>query len=183
MASPWKFLARLVPRREQKQVDSAAKNVKPDVLAIAGPTEISVEDSLDIVHKPSKHLQSANRSEAVSIDPDTEEGGDVSFDIAKSDEAKQPQTSEPAPSDVDHPLVHARLEGDESAKVVPVQRRTRGRNDDPSTTLSQVSPTALSVSDAMRSLDQDIGVLRVQLASRLRLQNAQLKRMLERFER
>ncbi|CDZ31225.1 Hypothetical protein, partial CDS, partial [Neorhizobium galegae bv. officinalis] len=40
MASPWKLLARLVsPRRQQTQEHGSTDDVKPELLAIAKPTE------------------------------------------------------------------------------------------------------------------------------------------------
>ncbi|CAN7550107.1 hypothetical protein LJR255_003911 [Pararhizobium sp. LjRoot255] len=46
----------------------------------------------------------------------------------------------------------------------------------------QPSPGVPTVSDDAISLDEEIRLLRDQLARKLQLQNAQLKRMLERFE-
>lgn len=47
----------------------------------------------------------------------------------------------------------------------------------------QSSADVPTVSDDTVSLDEEIRVLRQQLAKKLQQQNAQLKRMLERFER
>ena len=46
-----------------------------------------------------------------------------------------------------------------------------------------VAPPVLSVSDEVVSLDDEITALRKQLAQKLKLQNSQLKKMLERFDR
>jgi hypothetical protein len=48
--------------------------------------------------------------------------------------------------------------------------------------VSQTAPAGPTISDEM-SLDLEISALRDQLASKLRLQNKQLKQMLARFER
>jgi hypothetical protein len=48
---------------------------------------------------------------------------------------------------------------------------------------TQVPPDVSIPSDYTLSLDDEIRVLRRQLAEKLRLQNAQLRKMLERFER
>jgi hypothetical protein len=49
--------------------------------------------------------------------------------------------------------------------------------------VDKVSQGARSRSDDTISLDDEIKVLREQLAIKLKIQNAQLKKMLERFER
>ncbi|CDZ64952.1 Hypothetical protein, partial CDS, partial [Neorhizobium galegae bv. orientalis] len=75
MASPWKLLARLVsPRRQQRQEQGLTDDVKPDVLAIAKPTETVADNGLNAADppvdvKPALHEQ----SEAVSADPDHSE--------------------------------------------------------------------------------------------------------------
>jgi hypothetical protein len=46
MASPWKFLSRLMPRRREPKQDAEVADVKPDVLALSGPVETVAEQSL-----------------------------------------------------------------------------------------------------------------------------------------
>lgn len=54
MASPWKFLVRLVsPRRLEKQDGGAIKDGKPDVAAMAEPTETPVKENVKLADQPS----------------------------------------------------------------------------------------------------------------------------------
>jgi hypothetical protein len=65
-------------------------------------------------------------------------------------------------------------------------RKQRGRSKTSEAVVAETSypaPTAEVVADGTLSLDAEIRVLKGQLASKLRTQNAQLKKMLERFER
>lgn len=182
MASPWKFLARLVSsRRQPKQDDSATEAVKPDVLAIAGPTETTAEESRHIAdHLAGEQPRHVDRSDAVPIAP-------APSDQTRSDAAGSMENDsdklEPASGPVlpDVGVIVAKVE--KTAKATRPERRTRAKKVEAATVVFQVSPVAASVSDEMVSLDEEIAMLRTRLGNKLRLQNAQLKRMLARFER
>ncbi|MGO6667010.1 hypothetical protein ACCS43_16780, partial [Rhizobium ruizarguesonis] len=75
----------------------------------------------------------------------------------------------PKPSQIDEGAARKRSRQVKKAKVDDV--------------VSQPSPHVRIMSDDAISLDGEIRLLRDQLARKLRLQNAQLKRMLDRFER
>jgi hypothetical protein len=62
-------------------------------------------------------------------------------------------------------------------------QRPRAKKPEPVVVTAQVSLGVDTASDDTISLDEEIRVLRGQLAAKLQLQNAQLKKMLERFER
>lgn len=182
MASPWKFLASLVsPRRQPKQDDSAIEAVKPDVLAIAGLTETTVEASRHIAdHLAVEQPQPVDRSDAVAIAPEpSDDTRNDTAGVLENDSDKLEQ----APGTV-LPDVGAIVEKvEETAEAKRPERKTRAKKIEAAAVVFQVSPVAASVSDEMASLDEEIAALRTQLASKLRLQNAQLKRMLARFER
>jgi hypothetical protein len=181
MASPWKFLAGLVsPRREPKKDDSAIEAVKPDVLAIAGPTETTVEESRHSAdHRAGEQPEPVDRSDAAPIapEPSDQTRRDV-VGIVEHDNGKLEPGSGTVLPDVGVPV--AKLE---AAKAMRHKRRTRGQKVEAAAVVLQVSPVTASVSDGMVSLDEEIAMLRTQLAGKLRLQNAQLKKMLARFER
>ena len=66
MASPWKFLARLVsPRRQQGQENGSADDVTPDHSAIAKPAEISADKTLASTDQPAGE-ELTQRSEPVA---------------------------------------------------------------------------------------------------------------------
>lgn len=182
MASPWKFLARLVsPRRQPKQDDSAIEAVKPDVLAIAGPTETTVEESRHIVdHLAGEQSLSIDRSVAVPTEPEqSDEARGDAVGIVEDDSDTLEAASSTALPDVG--VIVAKVV--ETAEAKRPERRTRTKKVETAAVVLQVSPVAASLSDEIVSLDEEIAALRTQLASKLRLQNAQLKRMLARFER
>lgn len=178
MASPWKFLASLVsPRRQPKQDDSTIEAVKPDILAISGPPEATVEESRHSAdYLPGEQPQPADRSDAVPAKPEPSDQTrrDV-VGIVEHDNVKVEPGSGTVLPDV----------GVLAAKVKETAKATRPRVQkvEAAAVVLQVSSVTASGSDGMVSLDEEIAVLRIQLAGKLRLQNAQLKKMLARFER
>jgi hypothetical protein len=189
MASPWKFLSRLVsPKRGQKQDDVAIDEAKPDVLAIAGPTETPTEESLNSADQPADTGPTqSNSSDPVSADtaPLDEAESEV-HDTAESVSADVAAADGLAPSDETDIAVVA---APNALKLEPAvegtaRKQTSGnKKTEAAVVVAQVSAATQTVSDTTMSLDDEIRVLRAQLASKLRTQNAQLKKMLERFER
>jgi len=182
MASPWKFLTGLVSsRRQPKPDDRAIEDVKPDVLAIAGPTETTVEESLGIADQPAaEQPQPVEQSDAVAIEPEpSDDSRSDAAVIVENDSDKLEPGSGTVLADVGAFVE----EVEETAEAARPARRPRAKKVEASAVVLQVSPAAASASDEMVSLDEEIAVLRTQLAGKLRLQNAQLKRMLARFER
>ena len=69
MASPWKFLARLVsPRRQQRPENGSADDVTPELLAIVTPSEIPASEggvnaaSVGLPRRRRKSAESRNAS-------------------------------------------------------------------------------------------------------------------------
>ncbi|MBY4592186.1 MULTISPECIES: hypothetical protein [Rhizobium] len=180
MASPWKLLAGLVSRRrQQKQEHGSTDDVKPDASAITEPTETAANNRLanekPVIHKA---------REAVSAEPDHAEGAASSVhDTTDGESATLAKVVDPALSNQADVAAHA------APKALPVGEgptRKRGRGSKKAKTITVVvspSPGVTAVADDAVSLDGEIRLLRDQLATKLRLQNAQLKRMLDRFER
>ncbi len=183
MASPWKFLARLVsPRRQQGQEHDVADEVTPDDPAIAKSPEISADETLASADQPTgeeppPHSQAVATSAATQhSDPATSAPGTADVEGTTFGEAADPVWPESADT------------ADRGAKPAPLRQsvepgRRRRKKVDVLDVVPQSSADAPAVSDDTLSLDEEIRVLREQLASKLQLQNAQLKRMLERFER
>jgi hypothetical protein len=188
MASPWKLLAGLVSRqRQQKQEHGSTDDVKPDVSAIAEPTEAAAADNRSKAadraanEKPVTHEQ----HEAVSVDlpRHAEEAANSVDDTADVESATLEKAVDPGLSNEADVAAHA------SPKALPVgdgPTRKRSRRNKKTKTIAVVlppSPGVAAISDDAVSLDGEIRLLRDQLATKLRLQNAQLKKMLDRFER
>ncbi|MBB2671422.1 UNVERIFIED_ORG: hypothetical protein GGE44_000973 [Rhizobium esperanzae] len=171
MASPWKFLARLIsPGREQKTENFSASEATPDASATAGLSE-SVNGA-DRRASAETHRQAV----AVSAQPVPEKTEDDHSDEidrqGKSEGAAAPALS--GGIDIDVTAARGVTELKRAVEVAPRKQQSRGRK---AGVISHVSHA-----DEM-SLDEEIRVLRGQLAVKLKLQNAQLRKMLERFER
>ncbi|XKM43038.1 hypothetical protein A4U53_035195 (plasmid) [Rhizobium ruizarguesonis] len=181
MASPWKLLARLVsPRRQQRQEHGSTVDVKPDVLAIAKPTETAANNESDAIDRPADEkpvLQ--GYSAAVSVAPDhAEEAASSVDDTTFVESSSFEKAADPVSSNGDI-AAHAAQKPSQIDKGAARKRSRQAKK----AVDSQPSRRGSIVSDDAISLDGEIRLLRDQLARKLRLQNAQLKRMLDRFER
>lgn len=163
MASPWKFLARLVsPRRQQTQGNDSIEDVSPGVLPIAGSPE-----------RPQPFDESAALSSARG--PSKKEASDFHTTLER-DSAQVVENSGVS-------LAYGPPEVKEIVGAASVKRRRRAGRGKTVVAVSQTHPSARTLSDDLTALDEEIRILRGQLASKLRLQNVQLRKMLERFER
>ncbi|NKL12569.1 hypothetical protein GFL78_11335 [Rhizobium leguminosarum bv. viciae] len=186
MASPWKLLARLVsPRRQQRQEHGSTDDVKPDVSAIAKPTETADNNELDAAGRLADEKPVAShQSDAVSADPDHSEDAASSVDDTTDVEsATLEKADDPVSFDDADTAAH---DAPKPSQIDEGAARKRSRRDKKAEAIAVVLPPssrAPAVSGDAISLDEEIRVLREQLARKLQTQNAQLKRMLERFER
>ncbi|QKK28007.1 hypothetical protein [Rhizobium hidalgonense] len=186
MASPWKFLARLVsPRRQQKQEHGSTDDVKPDVSAIAELTEAPAGSRLKAVDRAANERPFIHEErEAASVDPHhAEEAVSIVDDTADVESAKPVEAADPALSNEADTAAHA---APKAFRVGEGQTRKRGMRGKKPKTIAVVvppSPSAPTAFDDVINLDEEVRLLRDQLARKLQMQNAQLKKMLERFER
>lgn len=186
MASPWKLLARLVsPRRQQRQEHGSTEDVKPDLLAIANLTETTADNGLNTAAPPVDENPVADeQSEAVSADTDhSDETAHSIHGTADSEDARPAEAADPALSDEPGPLAGEAPKPSQTGEGATRKRRKLAKSAEPVHAVALSSPAAPTVSDDAISLDEEINVLRNQLARKLQLQNAQLRRMLQRFER
>jgi len=187
MASPWKFLSRLVPRRrEPKQDDAEVAGGKPDVLALPGPAETAAEESPSVSSaRTAAELPPTDRSDPVSVEPPTIASAASGADDMPANVVADVVAGDLTPSDLPDIAVipfpnAANLQVRGQTK--PRKQMGRARKPKPVET-APVPPDQSSPLDDPLSLDEEIRVLRGQLAEKLRLQNAQLRKMLWRFER
>lgn len=186
MASPWKLLARLVsPRRQQRQEHGSTDDVKPDLLAIAKPTETATDDGLSTADAPSDEKPVGDdRPEAVpAISNRSDETANSIQGKADVEDAKPVEATDPALSDDVAPLAREAREPSQAGKGGTPKRSRRNKAVARSEAVPPIPSGVPAVSDERISLDEEIRLLREELSRKLRLQNAQLKRMLERFER
>ncbi|CAN7587840.1 hypothetical protein LJR235_004217 [Pararhizobium sp. LjRoot235] len=183
MASPWKLLARLVsPRRQQRQEHGSTDDVKPDVLAIARPTETAADKGLNAAGRPADEKPVPHdQMEAVPADPD--HFGKTASGVhgtANIEGARSVAAADQASPDDAHTAAHDAPKSLATGEGATRKRSKRGKKAERGEVVPQ--PSVPTVSDDAISLDEEIRLLRDQLARKLQLQNAQLKRMLERFE-
>lgn len=185
MASPWKFLSRLVsPRRQKGQGDEQVDDVNPDEPGIASSATLLDSASLDPVDPPgarsSRPLDPTNGPAAQHGAPG--QAVDHHQDTVETDGPKVDDVSRPIlPGTVGTPAYGA-SNVKETSEAAPPKRKRRTRTIEPVLAPSKAPPVAMAASDDETSLDDEIRALRGQLVRKLRLQNAQLKKMLERFE-
>ena len=183
MASPWRFLTRLVlPRRQERQEDGSIDDVKA-VKAIAKTTETTADKELNAADPPIDEKPVAHdQSEAVSADPDrsaaTASGIDAATDMAAATFLKASVSALSDEANMVRRVARKHLRIGEAATR---KRSKRGKNAEIIKTVPP--PSRIAVADDEVALDEEIRLLRDQLARKLHLQNAQLKRMLDRFER
>ncbi|MDX0680128.1 hypothetical protein GOD67_06960 [Sinorhizobium medicae] len=202
MKAPWKSLAQLTSRRPSAKAQESSLGNDTDPKAHGG----EVEHTSALPPNSTVAASPPAREEDVSVDQ-----GSVAFghsdetigDDVVSQALKPPIAAEKAQTPARHEADHS---GVEAYSLVPqsaastkleskprIKRRDRGkRGNFGVATQRAVAPKyhqSLPPSsssdlffDEVASLDEDIKMLRSQLAQKLHLQNVQLKKMLERFE-
>jgi hypothetical protein len=185
MASPWKLLVRLVsPRRQQRQEHGSTDDVKPDLLAIANLTETAADNGLNTAAPPVDAKPLADeQSQAVSADPDhSDETSSGIHGTAEIEGTRPAEAADPALSDEPGTVARDAPIPSQTGEGITRKRKKLTKSAEPVEAGLPPSAAAPSVSDDTISLDEEIKVLRSQLARKLQLQNAQLRRMLQRFE-
>ena len=142
MASPWKFLARLVStRREQKRDNGLIGDMKPEVLAIAGPYEAPAEEN-SAGRTAGDELPRHDQSNPVSTKPaPSEEAGSDVHDRVDSESAKVVEAADPAVSDDADIVVipaHNVAKLEPTAEAALRSQRNRGKKAETIVVVSQV---------------------------------------------
>ncbi|MBB6510515.1 hypothetical protein F4695_003906 [Rhizobium soli] len=186
MASPWKFLSRLVPRRRESKQDAVVADAKPNVLALSGPVVTVAGESL----ATTSALGDTELSPSAVSDPDLEEPTPVESAVSRADDGAGTVVADvvvgdTAPSALpDTVVIPSPDAANLQLRVESKPRKQMGRARKPELVdTTQVLPDVSIPSDDTLSLDDEIRLLRGKLVGKLRLQNAQLRKMLERFER
>ncbi|TCU38027.1 hypothetical protein EV129_105346 [Rhizobium azibense] len=198
MKTPWKFLAQLASRR--RPIETPESSVGDDADRVAGESGIrqtsalssnSTEVSGGADHDDNPAVDPLARP--TSAEPDSDLNGPPSVSRPRDGEGVQ----SPARHETSRSLGDTSVqEGRPSGKSPQTPRTKRlGRTKTPradlvskSTAVARSDQGAQSSSrrdgffDEVTSLDEEIRQLRSQLAHKLRLQNVQLEKMLERFD-
>jgi len=192
MASPWKFLERLTSRWQERKETPDGRTT--DVTSGEGTSPEPVEAATDNTQSSSDRLvegepQPADQSDAGIAVPEhsakagSRVQGRVDLESAKLVDAAGPALSDGA--DFTATPIHQALTLPSSKKRPSgKQRQSQEASVAKSVEVVIEIPTSVpTFSDEVESLDAEIRLLRDQLARKLQLQNAQLRMMLERFER
>jgi len=198
MKSPWKFLAQLTSRR---------RSVKAQASSIGNDTDAKDLES-EAEHRSAPPPSSTVAASPPAQDEDVSvDQGAVASDKAKGDDDVAQALK--SPIDVEEAQTTARHEADQGTEAdssVPkgsasatsqskprIKRPERGKRTNAHVaaksavapkrhqSLQPSSPRDLFYHE-VATLDDEIKMLRTQLAQKLHLQNVQLKKMLERFE-
>jgi hypothetical protein len=176
MASPLNFLRRLVSRGGERKQDADKGNAStPDDLAIAAPAEALAEED-------SGHAEQAVSVQTAPVD----EAETEIYGTADGVRATIPAFGGSASADETDIAVTTANDATEfppAVEGVTRKRRAHGKNTKPVVVPTEVSQAPRTASDNTMSLDEEIRMLRGQLAIKLQMQNAQLRKMLERFQR
>lgn len=199
MKSPWKFLAQLTSRRPSGEAQESSIEIDADSKALESEVE----------HRSALPPRS---TAAAGLPADDEDGsvdqGSVASDKTKADDdsaqalkppidaegARTTERNEAGQSDAEANSLVAESPASAKSQSKPrLKRRERGRRANARVAAqSAVAPKhhqslqPSSSSDLffheVATLDEEIKMLRSQLAQKLHLQNVQLKKMLERFD-
>jgi hypothetical protein len=187
MKPPWKYLTRLVSRRRPDDEPDQTSDRKAAVPEIPSALAASVALPEVAPALPAGEDGTVSNPLETTIAVKSDEVAQLSPPSAVAPVAEQQQ-----PGSVTEPA--SRDDGKSSAQR-PIKARAGRKasvdtlSKDPVVAaveepVSEVpSPSANPFFDEASSLDTDIRQLKDQLAGKLRLQNAQLRKMLERFER
>ncbi|MDX0518117.1 hypothetical protein GOD47_26715 [Sinorhizobium medicae] len=199
MKAPWKYLARLTSRRPSAEVQEspAGKDTAPKTLESEGEHTSALPPNSTAGVSPPAHEEDLSADQGSVASDKVKADDDVTTHALKPPiDAEEAQT--PTRDEVDH-------RGPEAFSTVPkstantksqskprIKRRGRGKRANGHVaaqsvvapkhhqSLPPLSPRELFFHDAA-TLDEEIKILRTELAQKLHLQNDQLKKMLERF--
>ena len=187
MKSPWKFLAQLTSRGRVAETPAAPSENDAETTAIE--SEAQQVSPLPVNSTEASDRPDHGETPAVALDatPTVSLSGDV-------EEVQVPARDEVSQSSAEAPALVPQNERSKQSQRAPQPKRparakrTRvdvvAQNTVPSNkaqTAQSPSPRETLLDEAV-SLDEEITQLRRQLAQKLDLQNAQLKKLLQRFD-
>lgn len=178
MKTPWRFLADLTSRRRPAKVQENSTGHD------AEPTESEANPAPAVASDAAEAPGATGR--------DTLDRPAASKEVEAVHDAGEAQTPDlddtnPSPVETDAPATTAKPQRKPPAKRQGSAKRTAAdvaaKNTAAQERSAQASPSRDPFFDEVASLDEDIRKLRSELAQKLHRQNAQLKKMLERFDR
>lgn len=195
MRTPWRMLADLVWGKSSK--DETEPQTNADEATPPGAAANKTTASASAATSPLENAVATSAESEIALEIDAavntatvDDGGTVAattpidepVSFEKKAELASPSTASEKPNKA---TAHRRvLEAPAAVKAKRiVARREEQKNSRPAAeALREVSPEPKSQSDEMSDLDRDIEELRKQLAEKLKLQNAQLRKLIDRYE-
>lgn len=183
MKSPWKFLVRLASRGSVAEESASTREIDTDKPNAPSPTPIQPDD---VAPQPIDSVEAESSEVGSDLGAVTVETAVIEVDRGK----------DASTTTVDRTKARTQVlqaERTHPPQPKPVKRQTRTRK----TSVGNVAVVAavkhvdgssgvalppMTFIDEVAALDEEINQLRRQLAEKLFLQNAQLKKMLERFD-
>jgi hypothetical protein len=189
MASPWKFLARLTSRRRERNEPKGGIPADTKLEEVTNPRSDERATDNSSARLVAWAPQNADQADAaLTVREHFAEAGGGAKGTIDLDSVKLVDASDPALSDdrdftttptQDKMTVSSSKKGPSARQ----KRRQKARVIKPISVFPLVPANAPSFFDEVQSLDEEIRLLRDRLVHRLQMQNAQLRMMLERFER
>ncbi|MDK1387997.1 hypothetical protein QN224_21520 [Sinorhizobium sp. 8-89] len=199
MKSPWKFLAQFTSRRPSAKAQESSIGNDTDTKALESQVEhpSALPPSSTVAAGPPAHDEDVSVDQA-SVASDKAKGND---DVAQT--LKPPIDAEEAQTTARHEADHSEAEANslvpknaastESRSKPRIKRRESGKraNAHVAAQAAVAAKHHQNVQPAssrdvffheVATLDEEIKMLKTQLAQKLHLQNVQLKKMLERFD-
>jgi hypothetical protein len=198
MKSPWKFLAELASRRRRQETDPTSDTAAGDSQA----KEIEEKPKLLIGARSPEAGSEFHEEEAASPDHAVPASGSLAKVGDRAEPLAEPVAAQEVPPEtVDRPSQSQgeaqpiqSIPANDSAPTVARTKRVTAKEKSRIRTAAggqkakgdnnaeQASTRENSFFGEASRLDEEISELREQLARKLRLQNSQLKKMLERFD-
>ncbi len=198
MRTPWRFVAELVSRKPKPQSQNESPIVAPETMDLEykpvpedehpGPNETAVDRSIEAGSEAQVEASlpeaDTDPTDAGTAAPITAEAPVVSTNIeepAALSTSQQPEEKSPAPTQTDAAETLVKPAPARRKKVKPiVEPAVPVEPTGEDAPIAAVGPK--SFMDEMADLDAEVGALRRQLAKKLIAQNAQLHKMLARFD-
>lgn len=197
MKTPWKFLAQLTSRRPstKAQESSIGRDTDPKAHESDEEHRPTLRLSLKVAASPPAHEDDVPVDQ-VSVASDQAQGeGDVAQALRSPIDAEESQATAGSEADTSGAEANSsvpRGAASTKAKSKPRSKHRRKRANAKGAAQSAVAPRhdqSLQPSSSRdvffheaTTLDEEIQMLRTELAQKLHLQNGQLKKMLERFD-
>jgi hypothetical protein len=184
--SPWKRLTRLMLRRRPADQVQAQLSDDRDVSAEVIDTPDVAFANLEVGDAATAALVPTGAVADELSQPRDAEPADAAETTADLEAASEPLDEDKPPTVDEVPPAEPPVQppNEEQANTPRRSRRNTAKAASPPQVEQQVTTpdTARSSSSDPRALNEEIRQLRAQLSAKLRIQNAQLKQMLKRFE-